>query len=440
MIRYCRVLIILQEGAVLTNSKNSSRLPEGLVLPVLLGTDMNAYGMARAFHEAYGLRSLCVGKGRLIFTEHSRIVDIRTVDDFDKDDVFLPALLSIAKILKEQYQHLILLAPDDHYAKLAIIHRDMLGEFFHLPFVSQDLLPSLLLKDRFYELCETHGLDFPKTVVVTRESFEKPCELPFPFPVFVKPANSTTYMKLRFEGMKKAYFVPDEETLMDVLRMVYRQDYHDPMLIQDYIPGADSNGLVVNAYCDREARVRLISIGNPLLEDPTPMFIGNYTVIRDTKQPEVAAKVISFLEAIGYTGFANLDLKFDPRDQVYKVFELNLRQGRSSSYTLLDGCNLGQALVDDFVLNKPFERREGSGKGFIWLAIPKELAVQFTEDPDERAHVEAMLKAGRVETVYRYAADRNFRRWLTFRRYDSMLTHRFKQFFVSKQVEESGNE
>jgi len=428
----------LQEGAVLTNNMNSSRLPEGLVLPVLLGTDMNAYGMARAFHEAYGLRSLCVGKGRLIFTEHSRIVEIRTIADFDKADVFLPALISLAKTFKTKYQHLILMAPDDHYAKLAITHRDALSESFHLPFASQDLLPALLLKDRFYALCEKHGLDYPKTVVVTRESHETLPALPFSFPVFVKPANSTTYMRLRFEGMKKAYFVPDEDTLTDVLRMIYRQDYHDPVLIQDYIPGADSNGLVVNAYCDREARVRLISIGKPLLEDPTPMFIGNYAVIRDTNQPEVAAKVISFLEAIGYTGFANLDLKFDPRDQVYKVFELNLRQGRSSSYTLQDGCNLGQALVDDFVLNKPFERREGSGKGYIWLAIPKELAVEFTEDPEERAHVDAMLKAGRVETVYRYRGDRSFRRWLMFWRYDSMLTHRFKQFFVKKQVAESG--
>lgn len=422
------------------SSKKHSHTPllAGLFLPVILGTDMNAYGMARAFHEAYGIRSLCVGKSRLIFTEHSRIVEIKIIEDFDQEDVFLPALQTLAQALSAQYQHLILIASSDHYAKLSIIHSDALKTNFHLPFASLKLLPSLLLKDQFYALCETHGLDYPKTVVVTADTYKTLPELPFPYPVFAKPANSAAYMALHFEGMKKAYFVPDEETLQDTLQLVYQNGYRDPMLIQDYIPGADSNGLVVNTYSDKDARVRLISCGKPLLEDPTPMYIGNYTVIRDTSQPEVERKIIAFLEAIGYTGFANIDLKFDPRDGIYKVFELNLRQGRSSSFTLQDGCNLGEALVDDFVLAKPFERSKSSGQGYVWLAIPKDLALQFTEDPSERTHIAAMLKAGQVETVYHYAPDRSFRRWLTFWRYESMLKHRFKHFFIKKQREDRG--
>ena len=34
-------------------------------LPVLLGSDVNVYGMARSFHEEYGIASVAIGKGRL---------------------------------------------------------------------------------------------------------------------------------------------------------------------------------------------------------------------------------------------------------------------------------------------------------------------------------------------------------------------------------------
>ena len=45
-------------------------------IPVLLGTGSNVYGMARSFHEAYGVKSIAVGKARLSATSDNRIVTV----------------------------------------------------------------------------------------------------------------------------------------------------------------------------------------------------------------------------------------------------------------------------------------------------------------------------------------------------------------------------
>ena len=57
--------------------------------PVLLGGDLNCYNVARAFHEAYGVRSAAFGRYPVSATKYSTIIDFTAIPDIDNDDVML---------------------------------------------------------------------------------------------------------------------------------------------------------------------------------------------------------------------------------------------------------------------------------------------------------------------------------------------------------------
>ena len=44
--------------------------------PILLGSDINVYGMARSFNEAYGIKVKAMADAQLAATRYSKIFDV----------------------------------------------------------------------------------------------------------------------------------------------------------------------------------------------------------------------------------------------------------------------------------------------------------------------------------------------------------------------------
>ena len=57
--------------------------------PLLFGGDINVYSVARAFHEAYGVKSVAFGKFHTFPCAFSSIIDYRTCPDNEDPAVFL---------------------------------------------------------------------------------------------------------------------------------------------------------------------------------------------------------------------------------------------------------------------------------------------------------------------------------------------------------------
>lgn len=397
-------------------------------LPILLGSDMNAYGMARSFHEEYGIKSLVLGRAILSATTDSKILSLREIPNLNKQETFVSAILKIADEFKGR--KLLLLACGDDYARLIINNKSVLEPHFELPYIDKQLKDRLVLKENFYKICDEYHLAYPKTSICTFETKDK-FTPGFDYPIIIKPSNSVAYWSCSFPGKKKVFVAYDEEEKEAILEAIYQSSYKDNLTIQEFIPGDDSYMRVLNAYVGKDGKVKLMSLGNPLLEEHTPEGIGSYAAIINTFDKELLDKVRDFLEDIGYIGFANFDLKLDTRDGQYKFFEINLRNGRSSYYVPASGHNLMKYVTDDYIYNKELSLTYAQDK-HLWLIIPKGVLFKYTQNEKLKEEARQLISEGKWTNSLFYDKDFNLKRWIKLKLNNLNYYRKYKKSFNKK--------
>ncbi len=404
-------------------------------LPIILGTDSNAYGMAKAFHMAYGIKSLVVGQGALFTTSGSKILEVKIIPGFSNPDRFLEHLEAVATELNGAYKHLILIASSDGYVELIVTNKEALSKNFIVPFIDAKCMQTLNSKEGFYEVCEKHGLSYPTTRVISPVDLESLdviiSELPFGYPLVLKPSDSMRYFEATFEGKQKAYIIETPERLKDTIQTVYKSTYDKALIVQEYISGDDTAMRVLNCVSGPDGKVKLMCLGQPLLEDCTPTLVGNYTAIIDAYDMAIFEAYKQFLEGIGYIGFSNFDMKYDVNSGKFKVFEINLRQGRSSFFVTGSGYNQAAYLVDAFVYQTPIETVYAD-KPHLWLGIPSRLLMKYLTDKKLKKRVENLIMTQSVSTTLYYSKDSNLRRNFRVYRYYHGYVEKYKKYFVKK--------
>ncbi len=374
------------------------------IVPVFLGADLNCYNFARAFHEAYDVKSYAFGRYAMAPTKYSSLVAFTVVPDLDDEDVMMNVLRVFAD--SHQGKRLYLFGCTDDYAAMIIRRKAELPQYI-APGPSAGLYGSLQKKAAFYEVCDRHGIPYPATKVL-----DAPCRpdeitagaLGFDYPIIVKPSSSVDYWKFPFEGMKKVYTAATPEEAAAIVTRVYASGYPDKMLLQKMIPGGDSRMRVLTAFSDEKGKVRAACLGHTMVEEHTPKGLGNHAAIvtESTSALPVTAAICRMLEDCHYTGFSNFDIKEDDQGNFY-VFEINLRQGRSNFYVTGCGMNIARLVVEkwsDGGSDCQLNERE-----HFWHHVPAQVAYAYTEDASLAGKARRLAKAGQSSCSLLYTPD-----------------------------------
>lgn len=388
---------------------------------VVLGGDMNTYGVARAFFEKYHKKTIVIGKHPLYPTHPSRIIEGYYYDTILEDDTLILALTE----LNNKYPNTkkILFGNTDFYVEHIMKNRESIENIsntFIIPMVEYSMFKELFCKESFYKLCEKYNINYPKYQIFDfkKDNIED-YKVKFEYPIFVKPADTVIYSEYEFLGKQKGYKIESEEVLKKVLNNIKKSGFQDKFIVQEYIEGNDESMYVITAYVSKNHKVKVMTAGKILMHDRTPELIGNYSAITNAYIEDLSLELKDFLEKMNFTGICHFDVEYDIKRKKFYVFEMNIRQGRSNFYTCVSGANLMEQIVDDYIYNKDNKFYIANNKYTVSI-IPKFL-LKFCLSKNE--------KNNDFGKFYRFSLasyDRNILRYLYQLRWDY---HIIKGFF-----------
>ena len=397
--------------------------------PVVIGGDLLAYTWVRCFHETYGIAPIVLTGLPIKQIEKSRLCENRIVADMDQGDNLMDALRAVgAELAAADKVGLVLSCASDWYVRTLSQNKAELEQWYVVPYIDFPLLDEITQKERFYAICEELDVPYPKTWVY--DCSDTQARIPvedFTYPLIAKPSNSARYHYANIPNQKKIYTIETPEELTQLFSDLQASPYDKELIVQDLIPGADDGLRTITCFSDAAGEVRVWSTGRVLLEDHVPTAIGNPVCIMLDRNDEIAAQAAKFLKHVGYRGFSNFDVKYDPRDGSYRFFEVNTRPGRNTIYMQIGGANIVKLFVDEFVLGVPTQERVACDEG-LFSVVPPYVVRRSVADGQARAKALALFKQGRALNPSFYKADtashnmwariqyynqiRKFKRWM----------------------------
>jgi len=379
---------------------------------LILGTDINAYYMARCYHEAYNKKADMLGKSPMAFTKHSNIINIDYEEKLWDEEVFVRRINEFAK--KYHDEKIVVISSNETYARFLVKNKDYLEKNILFNYPNLEIFDNLIMKDKFYNAYH-EMLDIPKTYIYSCKKKEKIKET-FTFPIILKASDVIDYNHHRFPGMHKIYRLNSMEEVEDTINKIEDSGYSGNLLLQEFIPGDDSHLCDVVFYSGTDKKVKLASFAQIGLQEHAKGMVGNAAVLINGyneygKVEETIQKLKNFMEYIGFQGIAEFDLKYDKRDNKYKVFEINARQGRCSYYVTACGFNLVKYLVDDLVFNKQ-EEFIFVDKEQMLSFVPKGIIEKYVVNEKFRKKALELWRQGKVVNPLIYKKDKNFKRKL----------------------------
>lgn len=234
----------------------------------------------------------------------------------------------------EKYHYDIVIPMNDDVAIILSKHKAQLEKLTTIHVNDWELFTMASDKLKTMVACMKNNLPCPKTYL-NQEDFAAD-KANVKYPIVCKPRTGCAAVGF--------YVAKDEQNLVDYYKKA--ESKYGPCLIQEYIP---QDGLQYKAelYIDRNGEMKAACVFTKVRW--YPIDGGSSTLNETIDRPDIVEDCRKLLEAIGWRGYADIDLIEDTRDGKAKIMEINPRITGSVKICFEAGVNFAKMIVDDYL-------------------------------------------------------------------------------------------
>ena len=326
---------------------------------IVFGGGINGLGITRNLGGA-GVDVYCVVEGvdPVVFSRHCH------------KHFLIPHLTqgknNIQSLLRELSKRVtsrpVIFATDDIGTLILSDLKSEMKDDYYFVMANREVAEKLVIKTKFYESLIENNVPYPKVFVPRGIRELETLSKEFEYPIFIRPSMSQHFSTL---FRKKGFVANSYQELHRYFSIASK--YKIDVMLQEIVPGPDTNQYGISGFFNKQSKPSAFFAYHRLKS--WPLSFGNSSLMESvslTELPILKETIVRYLESLRYYGIMDAEFKLDPRDNRFKLLEINARSWWQNSFPTKCGLNIVfKAYLD--AIGEETEYSEAYSIGLKWI-------------------------------------------------------------------------
>ncbi len=326
---------------------------------IVIGYGVSSLGVIRSL-GLKGLQITAMYYDKMDYSHTSKYVceRIRVPHPHIEEKKFIDVLLRNS----HKWKGSLIFDTDDNVAVSISKNKPELAKYYTILTPEWEILRKFIEKPETYRLAERCNVPYPKTFLPKTLNELHMIEGGIDYPCLLNPVLGH---KFRSEFKSKNFKADNYDELRSKFNFCLESGHE--VMIQEIIPGPPSNMYKYMVYINSEGHINARFFVMKVRQDP-PQFGITRVGISQNRDLEVEKFTEKLLKEAEFKGIADAEYKKDPRDNRFKLLEINARTIRSNWLATYCGVNFPWIIYMDLVEKKQIEVREYR-KNVYWIDL-----------------------------------------------------------------------